>query len=90
MIPLGVIPIKLSKREIVLIDYLVKTGRFKSRNEAIRHMIRKGLQELLDDFSIPDESDKMIDELLKVREDILIIKTDKTAEELVREERERV
>ena len=87
---MGIIPIKLSQREITLIDYLVKTGRFKSRNEAIRYMIRKGLQELLGDFFIAEEIDEIVEKLLKIEGDIFIIKSEKTAEELVREDRERI
>jgi len=87
---LSVIPIKLSKKEIALIDYLVKTGFFKSRNEAIRYMIKRGLQELFSELFVSSELDDIVKELLEIEGDILIIESEKTAAELVREERERI
>ncbi len=87
---MSVVPIKLSKEEITLIDYLVRAGLFKSRNEAIRCMIRKGLQELLSELFISSEVDEIVEALLRAESDILVIKSEKTAEELVREERERI
>jgi len=53
-------------------------------------MIRKGLQELLGDFFIAEEIDEIVEKLLKIEGDIFIIKSEKTAEELVREDRERI
>ena len=87
---MSVIPIKLSKKEIALIDYLVKTGFFKSRNEAIRYMIKRGLQELFSELFVSSELDDIVKELLETEGDILIIESEKTAAELVREERERI
>ena len=87
---MSVIPIKLSKKEIALIDYLVKTGFFKSRNEAIRYMIKRGLQELFSELFVSSELDEIVKELLEIEGDILIIESEKTAAELVREERERI
>ncbi len=87
---MSVIPIKLSKKEIALIDYLVKTGFFKSRNEAIRYMIKRGLQELFSELFVSSELDDIVKELLEIEGDILIIESEKTAAELVREERERI
>ncbi|MHA1617477.1 MAG: hypothetical protein ACTSX9_09250 [Candidatus Njordarchaeales archaeon] len=87
---MSVVPVRLSKEEIMLIDYLVKIGRFKSRNEAIRYMIKKSLQDLLDDLFVAKETDRIVEDLLKISEDIFIIKSEKTAEELVREDRERI
>ncbi|RLE74917.1 MAG: hypothetical protein DRZ80_03720 [Thermoprotei archaeon] len=87
---MSVVPIKLSKEEITLIDYLVRAGLFKSRNEAIRYMIRKGIQELLSELFISSEVDEIVEALLRAESDILVIKSEKTAEELVREERERI
>jgi len=53
-------------------------------------MIRKGLQELLSELFISSEVDEIVEALLRAESDILVIKSEKTAEELVREERERI
>ncbi len=37
------IPIQLKDAEIAKIDYLVKKGKFKSRNQAIRYFLTDGL-----------------------------------------------
>ncbi|MHA1520723.1 MAG: hypothetical protein ACTSRK_11120 [Promethearchaeota archaeon] len=40
---MATIPIKLTKVEVSKIDYLVKLGKFKSRNQAIRSFIETSL-----------------------------------------------
>lgn len=40
---MATIPIKLNKVEVSKIDYLVKMGKYKSRNQAIRSFIEKSL-----------------------------------------------
>ena len=43
MFVLAVVPVKLDKRTIKLIDALVDIGMFRSRNEAIRELIKSGM-----------------------------------------------
>lgn len=50
------IPIKLSNADVKKIDYLVKIGRFKSRNQAIRSLINKSLEE--ESFLFEEENPK--------------------------------
>ena len=41
---MATIPIKLRNIEITKIDHLVKIGKFRSRNQAIRYFIEKSLE----------------------------------------------
>jgi Arc/MetJ-type ribon-helix-helix transcriptional regulator len=42
---MATIPLKLKDTDIKKIDYLVKIGRYKSRNQAIRSLIDRSLKE---------------------------------------------
>ena len=44
-IMMATIPIKLRDSDVKKIDYLVKIGKYKSRNQAIRSFINKSLEE---------------------------------------------
>ena len=48
------IPIKLNKIEVSKIDYLVKLGKYKSRNQAIRSFIENSL--LQESINLEDEN----------------------------------
>lgn len=50
------IPIKLSDADVKKIDYLVKIGRYKSRNQAIRSLINKSLEQ--ESFLFEEENPK--------------------------------
>ena len=42
---MATIPLKLNDSDIKKIDYLVKIGKYKSRNQAIRSLINRSLKE---------------------------------------------
>ncbi len=51
---MATIPIKLNKVEVSKIDYLVKLGKYKSRNQAIRSFIEKSL--LQESINLEDDN----------------------------------
>lgn len=51
---MATIPIKLNKVEVSKIDYLVKLGKYKSRNQAIRSFIEKSL--IQESINLEDEN----------------------------------
>ncbi len=51
---MATIPIKLNKVEVSKIDYLVKLGKYKSRNQAIRSFIESSL--LQESINLEDDN----------------------------------
>jgi len=51
---MATIPIKLNKVEVSKIDYLVRLGKYKSRNQAIRSFIEKSL--IQESINLEDEN----------------------------------
>jgi Arc/MetJ-type ribon-helix-helix transcriptional regulator len=89
-----IIPIPLEEEEINKIDYLVKTGRYKNRIQVIKALIQEKLAQetiIFDWEESPDEiaKKKIIQELVKLPEFSFSIKSAKSAEELIGEERGR-
>jgi len=88
------IPIPLDENEINKIDYLVKIGRYKNRTQALKALIQEKLAQETIIFDWEKSSDeiakkKIIQELIKLPEFSFSIKSAKSAEELIGEERER-
>ncbi|NHI94611.1 MAG: ribbon-helix-helix protein, CopG family [Candidatus Lokiarchaeota archaeon] len=87
------LPIKLKKEIIEKIDYLVKIGRYPNRSAAIREIIYEKLanenflweETLINRKKIED----MLNNLKKIKDFQIIFTSDKTANELVSEGRER-
>ncbi|MCE7735308.1 MAG: ribbon-helix-helix protein, CopG family [Candidatus Heimdallarchaeota archaeon] len=95
-IRMNTVPIKLSSSDIEKIDFLIATGKYKNRSQAIRDLISRALEdEIL--FEIEEKINfSKINELLeftlnesKGKDSIIEIVTSKTAIELVAEGRER-
>ncbi|MEQ9714354.1 MAG: ribbon-helix-helix domain-containing protein [Candidatus Asgardarchaeum sp.] len=89
---MSVIPVKLDKETIKEIDNLVKQGIYKSRNEAIRKLIAESLRRKIINLNTNNIS-KIVKGLLEKRDNgqcPIIIVTDKTAEEIISEGRDRL
>ena len=67
---MAIIPIKLNDTEVSKIDYLVKIGKFKSRNQAIKHFIHKNLE--LESIILDDElkSEEEIQRINKIKKEL--------------------
>jgi metal-responsive CopG/Arc/MetJ family transcriptional regulator len=84
---LGVVPLRLDDEELKRIDLLVRQKHYKSRNEAIRKMIKSKLSE---ELSEDDDVHDLVDALLKLKKrgkDPLVLKLKKTAVATVAEGR---
>ena len=58
---MGVVPVRLDDKDIKQIDRLVKRQSYRSRNEAIRKMIKEKLSESLNN----EDADENVEELVK-------------------------
>ncbi|NVM05181.1 MAG: ribbon-helix-helix protein, CopG family [Candidatus Helarchaeota archaeon] len=87
------ISIKLKKEIIEKIDYLVKIGRYPNRSVAIREIIEEKLSNenyILEDYFLIEEKIKpILQEILKITDLEINLKSKKSATELVSEGRER-
>lgn len=84
------IPIGLDEKIIEKIDLLIKIGRYKNRTEALRDQIVKGLEKI----SLLEENNKVKDKinlflklLLDMKDPPTIFPTQRSAIEIVTEER---
>jgi len=85
---MAIIPVKLDKKTVKLIDTLVEMGVFRSRNEAIRTMIKNSIKNYFD--VIPNEKViSAVSELMNI-DNAIKITTKKPAWKIVAEERERL
>ncbi len=85
-----VVPVRFKRKELRLIDELVKSGLFRSRSEAIRLLVLKSAEEM-SPYSMDEEVIKVVRAMLKsLREDrdSLKIISQKTAAEIIGEVRE--
>jgi metal-responsive CopG/Arc/MetJ family transcriptional regulator len=84
---LGVVPLRLDDEELKRIDLLVQQKHYKSRNEAIRKMLKSKLsEELSEDEDVHD----LVGALLRFKKkgkEPLVLKLKKTAVETVAEGR---
>ncbi len=88
------IPIQLSDVDLEKIDRLVKLGRYKNRSQAIKAMLREKLDQETIVFEWENDEDKEVQaQLLKLalskKESILTWNSQKTAAQLIREDRDR-
>ena len=84
---MGVVPVRLDDEELKRIDLLVQQKHYKSRNEAIRKMLKSKLSE---ELSEDEDVHELVETLLKLKEkgrDPLVLKLKKTAVETVAEGR---
>ena len=88
---MATIPIKLDEKIVKRLDILVRNGLYKTRTEAIRDQIVKGLIRLESVFvpKIKPKHDKILRKLIQLDQPLNIITSTKTAVELVAEGRER-
>lgn len=89
-----IIPIQLKDAEVAKLDYLVKKGKFKSRNQAIRHFLTDALaREEIDltesDQITPEEREHFFQLLDKFPTFSLTLKGKKSIADDVSKERDR-
>ena len=93
MIEMATLPIKLRKDLIEKIDYLIKIGRYPNRSAAIREILEEHLANenyILQNYLMIDEKIKpILQEILKIKDFKINLKSKKSATELVSEGRER-
>ncbi len=80
---MGVVPVRIDDEDLKRIDLLVKRQAFRSRNEAIRKMIKT---KLLESISDDEEVDDLVRVLLKQKKsgnEPVVLRLKKTAAELV-------
>jgi len=86
---LGVVPVRLDDEMLKRIDLLVQQKHYKSRNEAIRQMLKSKLSEELTE---DEDVHELVESLLRIKKkgkDPLVLKLQKTAVETVAEGRGR-
>ena len=86
---MGVVPVRLDDAELKRIDLLVQQKHYKSRNEAIRQMLKSKLSE---ELSEDEDVHELVESLLRIKKkgkDPLVLKLQKTAVETVAEGRGR-
>jgi Arc/MetJ-type ribon-helix-helix transcriptional regulator len=92
---MATIPIQLNDVDLKKIDYLVKSGRYKNRSQAIKSMIQEKLTQEVLPFEVdnPDQDELMKKILHDLREKkisgVFTIDSDKSAAELISEDRDR-
>jgi metal-responsive CopG/Arc/MetJ family transcriptional regulator len=87
-----ILSIKLPEELIIQLDLLVKRKRYRSRNEALRTLIKKGLEsESTTEFLDENSKNKIANILNSFKEKNVsfFLTGEKSAEQLVSEERER-
>jgi Arc/MetJ-type ribon-helix-helix transcriptional regulator len=91
LMPMTVVPIRLSRQDARKLDLLVRLGIYNSRTEAMRAMIQATADEQLNQHMLSDRVKEALNELLQAekrhRENPLRITSDKTAAEIVAESR---
>ena len=86
---MGVVPVRLDDAELKRIDLLVQQKHYKSRNEAIRQMLKSKLSEELTE---DEDVHELVESLLRIKKkgkDPLVLRLKKTAVETVAEGRGR-
>ena len=91
LLPLTVVPIRLSRKDARKLDLLVKLGIYRSRTEAIRAMIQMGSDEKVSRHIMNEAVLSVLNRLLEYEKETgknpLQITSKKTAEEIVAEGR---
>ena len=89
-----VVPVKLEKEEVKKLDTLVRLGIFKNRSQAIRRMLREGIEKKIATLPQTDLSEiaPIVELMLQLTSrgvDVVTITSPKTAAEIVSEGRQR-
>lgn len=86
------VSIKIDDVIVEQLDFLVKKGKYKSRNEALRSMIKNSIEKEISTIKINEMDIEKINKLVayfKKEKVSLTISSQKTAVDLVNEGRER-
>ncbi len=76
---MGVVRVRIDDEDLKMIDQLVKHQGLRSRNEAIRKMIKTTLSESMSDDQNVDELVKVLLKLKKTGKEPLVLRLNKTA-----------
>lgn len=87
-------PIQLNDGDLEKIDYLIRIGKYKNRSQAIKSMLQSKLEEEIlhlewDSKEKLDERQQIIQKILNNKNLNIEIISDKSAVDLVREQRDR-
>jgi len=89
----SILPVKLKKELIEKIDYLIKIGRYPNRSIAIREILEEKLAKedyiLKNSLTIEEEIKPILQEIIKIKDFKINLKSEKSATELVSEGREK-
>ncbi len=77
-----VVPLRIDKKILENIDLLVKLGLFGSRNEALRELVRTGIENLDECIKVTELVDKLLEEEKKGK---IIIRLDGATKQLLKE-----
>ncbi len=77
-----VVPLRIDKRMLRNIDLLVELGLFSSRNEALRELVKNGIENLGEHVRIIELVDKLLEEERKGK---ITIRLDGATKQLLRE-----
>jgi metal-responsive CopG/Arc/MetJ family transcriptional regulator len=86
---MGVVPVRIDDEDLKRIDQLVKHLGLRSRNEAIRKMIKTTLSESMSDDQNVDELVKVLLKLKKTGKEPLVLRLSKTTTAIVASGRDR-
>jgi metal-responsive CopG/Arc/MetJ family transcriptional regulator len=86
---MGVVPVRIDDEDLKRIDQIVKHLGLRSRNEAIRKMIKTTLSESVSDDQNVDELVKVLLRLKKTGKEPLVLQLSKTATAIVASGRDR-
>jgi len=84
-----VVPVRIDDEDLKRIDLLVKRQAFRSRNEAIRRMIKITLSESMSDVQNVDELVKSLLKLKKSGTEPVVLRLNRTATRIVASGRDR-
>lgn len=84
---MGVVPVRIDDDQLKRIDLLVKHGLYKSRNQAIREMLKARLSEELSEDEDVEDMVKVLIETKKKGHEPLVLRLEKSAVETVAEGR---
>jgi Arc/MetJ-type ribon-helix-helix transcriptional regulator len=88
------VPVPLSEIELEKIDSLVRIGRYKNRSQALKALLKVGIAHTTIHFEWEhleeeQESQQLLENMLKAKKPLLTILSDKSAHEIISEDRSR-
>ena len=84
---MGIVPVRIDDDQLKRIDLLVKRGVYKTRNQAIREMLKTRLLEELSEDEDVEEMVRVLIETKKKGHEPLVLQLEKSAVETVAEGR---